>query len=130
MTMSKVTGFESGPTSSGMMTWYKARLACGHSWSVASDPWGPIVGVNVGDEKPCEVCDDIAADIAWLETLDIKTVHHVRFKERGGGVYLYYRLDHTSPSSFMLIRGTAATPAIDTVLRRIRLSPISPTEQA
>jgi hypothetical protein len=127
--MSNITGFTSGPTSSGLLTWYAATLNCGHQWSERSNPWVPLETKKVGDEVFCEVCKHQTDNLAWLEALDPKVVFRSRFDPRFGGQYHFYRRDHDSPSGVILIGGVAATPAIDELLRKKRISPLSPTER-
>ena len=127
--MSKVTGFQQEPTSSGFSVSYQATLDCGHLAYAGYYKQFPA-DVAIGSELPCERCKTIAEQISWLESLDVKRVHHVRFRKRFGGTYTYYELNRESPSNFYSIGGTYATPEIDGVLRRIGLSPISPTEPA
>lgn len=129
--MSTVSGFTSGPTSSGMLTWHAATLSCGHNWHDRQHPWSPVESVKVGDSVVCERCTTNAAEEQWLRDLDYSQVHHSRFDPRFGGLYRFYRLDHTSPSNFMIIGGVAATPAIDAILRtKTNCGPLSPTEPA
>lgn len=89
-----------------------------------------IVSPALGDVVECEACASIARSFAWLEALDVP-IHHARYREfGGGGSYYLYKLDQTSPSNFMLIGSVPALPAFDELLRRRRISPISPTEAA
>lgn len=127
--MAKILSFHTKPTSSGLGVSHIARLDCGHDHYAGYYQDFPS-DVVVGSEVVCERCETIAKQIEWLEQLDVKTVHHVRFRVRFGGTYTYYKLDKTSPSCFLSIGGTYATPEIDATLRKIGLSPISPTEQA
>ena len=125
--MSKVTGFESGPTSSGLLTWHAATLDCGHRFY--SKNYQPVTA-QLGEEVSCESCNTNCRQVEWLEALDAKTVHHVRYRPRFGGTYTFYKLDYSSPSNFLSIGGTYATPEIDEILKRKGLSPLSPTEVA
>src|SRR5271156_448863 len=127
--MSKVVSFSSQPTSSGFGVCHMAQLDCGHDAYAGYYKTFPDE-VVVGSELSCERCKEIAEAIAWLNALDVKTVHHVRFRPRFGGTYTFYKLDSTSPSNFLSIGGCHATPEIDAVLRRIGLLPISPSEAA
>jgi hypothetical protein len=127
--MSKVTGFGQHPTSSGMGIVHIALLDCGHEAYAGYFQTFPA-DVIIGSELPCGQCKTIAEQIAWLEALDPKVVHHVRYRPRFGGTYTFYKLDVTSPSGFFSIGGTYATPEIDAILQHKGLSPISPTEQA
>lgn len=130
MKTSTVTGFTSGPTTSGLLTWYAATLTCGHRW-YDEHSYGPIKNVNVGDVKECKTCEQHEKEEQWLRDLDYSQVHHSRFDPRFGGQYRFYRLDRTSPSNFMLIGGVAATPAIDAILlTKTNCGPLSPTERA
>jgi len=122
---SKIIGFESGPTSSGILTWYHAKLDCGH---IHSGGWEPI-NLPLGTEIDCKDCDGLAADIAWLKAFNPAEIHHARFSARFSGQYHLYRRDDTSPSGFMLIRSLPSTPEIDAILHEIRISPLSPTER-
>lgn len=126
--MPKIIGFSQQPTTSGMSTVYSAKLECGHLWH---EPYyyAPMTA-QLGEDKVCEGCAMNAHQEAWLEALDSETVHHIRFSPRFGGTYTFYKLDHTSPSNFFSIGGCYATPAIDKILQRKGLSPISPTEAA
>ena len=87
---------------------------------------------KVGDQIACGECDKHAERIAWLKTLNPKTVHHARFRPRhsGGGYYTLYTLDATSPSNFMSIGGIEATPEVDALLDAMRVAALSPTEPA
>lgn len=127
----RVDGFTQGPTSSGLMTWYAAVLDCGHKWYEKPTTWEPISTVGVGDSVECEQCRQLAKEEDWLRNLDYSQVHHARFNPRFGGQYHYYRRDVTSPSGFLLIGSTAATPRIDALLRtKTNCGPLSPTERS
>ncbi len=82
---------------------------------------------KIGDTVVCLACANEAAEVEWLKALDAGAVHHARFRY---GSYWLYAHDPSSPSGFMLIRGVSATPAIDAVLAKKRISPLSPTERA
>jgi hypothetical protein len=127
--MSKVTGFKEQPTSSGLGICHSASLDCGHETYAGYYKTFPA-DIVIGSELACERCADIQKQVAWLESIDPKSVHHARFRPRFGGTYTFYKYDPSSPSCFYSIGGTFATPEIDAVLRRIGISPISPTEQA
>ncbi len=97
MKTQKIVGFEQGPTSSGMMTWYCAVLACGHNWYDPTRSWAPIKGIsaNIGDDKECERCKHIAESVERLTNLDVVAEHinYFRFKPQFGGQYHAYKLD-------------------------------------
>jgi len=126
MPTSTITGFASGPTSSGLLTWHAANLACGHRHF--SEGWNiPHTG-KAGDVVECAECARHAERIEWLRNL-AEPVFRARYSERWGGQYHLYRRDTTSPTGVMLIGTVPATPAIDEVLRQKRISPLSPTEE-
>lgn len=123
--MSKITGFTSGPTTSGFGTWHAATLDCGHKFYATRGP----LNAQIGAEVECETCQTNARDLEWLQALDASTVQHARYNERFGGRYLFYKRDTTSPTGVMLIGGVGATREIDALLRVKGISPLSPTEQ-
>lgn len=82
---------------------------------------------KVGDQVHCDTCDREDAQVEWLRSLDRSTVHHGRLRH---GSYYFYRYDAASPSCFFLIGGVMVSPRIEAVLRELKLSPLSPTEQA
>lgn len=128
--MSKVTGFKKQPTSSGLGICHSAMLDCGHEAYAGYYKAFPA-DVKVGSELPCERCQAIAKQVAWIDSLDPKTVHHIRFRNRFGGTYTFYKFDQASPSNFFSIGGCYATPETDAAIARKRLvAPISPTEIA
>jgi hypothetical protein len=87
--------------------------------------------VTIGDVKECVRCAENAREEQWLRDLDYSQVHHSRYRQFGGGIYYFYRLDKTSPSGFMLIGGVSATAAIDEILKtKTNCGPLSPTERA
>jgi len=82
---------------------------------------------KVGDAFECVECDRDAEQTAWLKNpANLAGIHHTR--ARYNSIYLY-RLDPTSPSGFMLVRGVSATKEHEALLRG-SLSPLSPTERA
>lgn len=132
MKTQKIVGFEQGPTSSGMMTWYCAVLACGHNWYDPTRSWEPIKGIsaNIGDEKECERCKYIADSVERLTNLDVvaERINYFRFKPNFGGQYHAYKLDSTSPTGVLLHSSYPACPEIDAVIDSRRLCTLSPTE--
>lgn len=122
-----VTGFASGQClSPSWMTWKAAQLDCGHTFSKEA-----LETIKVGDVKRCDACETLAREEQWLRDLDYSQVHHSRYRENFGGRYLFYRLDKTSPSNFMLIGAVQATTAIDEILKtKTNCGPLSPTERA
>lgn len=126
--MSKITAFGQHPTTSGMLTCYVAPLDCGHDHY--SEGWKPFpVEVTVGSQVECSACAEEKRSAEWVEALDAATVHHARFDPRFGGRYLFYRLDQSSPSGFMLIGAAKATKAVDAIIDRKHLCALSPTER-
>ena len=128
--MSKVTGFKQQPTLSGLGIFHSATLDCGHEAYAGYYKTFPA-DVVVGSELPCERCQVIAEQVAWIESLDPKTVHHIRFRDRFGGTYTFYKFDQSSPSNFFSLGGCYATSETDAAIARKGLiAPISPTEAA
>lgn len=134
---SRVTGFAYGPTSSGLMNWHACTLDCGHmkyltagaSWT-STDVRNYPGSEKIGDVVECDECKGIAAQLQRLAAIDVTTVHHARYRQQFGGRYTLYRIDKTSPSGFISIDSFQAVPQIDSLLSRMGISPISPTEPA
>lgn len=132
--MSKITGFTSGATSSGMMTWYAAVLDCGH-WHY-SEGWSPFPAtVVVGSDVACQKCVDLKAAEERLEALDLSQVAYMRFSNRFAypdqgilGQYHAYKRDQSSPSGVTLLCSFPATKNIDAIIDRKRICTMSPTE--
>lgn len=125
--MNKVIGFEQGPTSSGMMTWYAARLDCGHA--VYSDGWKPFPStVCLGTEFECQDCINHHAACNRLESLNLSEVAYLRFNTRFGGRYLAYRRDKESPTGVINFDAFPATKEIDEIIDRRHIPTLSPTE--
>jgi len=128
--VSKILSFSNHPTSSGFGTVYVAHLSCGHEEYSGNYNLFPDTTI-IGLEIDCARCATIATQVAMIEALDPKDVHHIRFRTRFGGTYTFYKLDHTSPSNFFSIGGCYATPETDAAIARMKLvAPISPTEAA
>ena len=84
---------------------------------------------QVGDAVACKGCEQEAHDAEWLEQLDIATVILSRYRDWcGQGSYYFYKHDPSSPSGKMLIGSVRACAAIEAILNRRRISPLSPTE--
>lgn len=83
----------------------------------------------VGDEVDCERCDRFAVALAALEALDRRALSHARYRNSCGvGVFYVYRRATESPSGVLLEMSIEARPEAEDLLRRMRLSPLSPTE--
>ena len=111
------------------------RCVCGKF--VSSLLWYPDASkesdrlTKVGDYIPCKECETIKNQVKWIESLDPKRVHHIRFRPHFGGTYTFYRLDRTSPSNFSSIGGCYANSETDAAIARMKfVAPISPTESA
>jgi hypothetical protein len=104
----------------------------GQGWTITfmPRPHNPEhVVTAVGDQLDCEECAKEASGLEWLRNLDVSQVHHARLRT-GFNLYFFYKLDHTSPSCFSSIGCVKQTPAVDELLRTLRISPLSPTEAA
>jgi hypothetical protein len=123
-----IVRFESGPTTSGLLTWYHAVLDCGHSATAGPHPWVPPT-MSIGETLDCVECANEKQQYAWLQALDPGIVFRSRFRITvGRPSYFFYRRDKQSPSGVMLIGSVGATQAIDELLAAKGISPLSPTE--
>jgi len=121
-----VVRFDSGRTSSGMLTYYSAVLSCGHSKS-QQNPWKPIEGWKLGDLFVCTECKRLAEQEEWLRNL-VEPIQHARFKPDYGNIWALYRQDTTSPTGVQLIGTVTDTPRIRELIDSKRIATLSPTE--
>ena len=119
--MTKVLSIETRYSgSSWLQVPYKlAHLACGHE---------DILGADSVSEMECSTCKAISDSLERLQAIT-EPVCHARFNPRFGGAYMLYKRDTISPSGVMLITSVVAGPAIDAQLRKMGISPLSPTER-
>jgi hypothetical protein len=133
--MATIKSFTSGPTSSGMMTWYAAILDCGH-WHYSPESWSPFpASMPVGTEVECSKCAEHKKAEEFLNNVDMTGIAYLRFSPRWAypeqgilGQYHAYRREPTSPTGVLHAWSVPATKAIDAIIDRRRLCTMSPTE--
>ena len=86
---------------------------------------------HVGEIVECKRCIHATRSLDILrEAIESGEIHHTR--QKGTQIHAY-RLDHNSPSNFMLVCSVEETPQVREYFKslgRTGLSPLSPTERA
>lgn len=82
---------------------------------------------KVGDIVECHNCDTQVATMKMLRERKSEILL-ARYRPQFGGTYSFYKHDNKSPTGKNLFASLSANPTVESFLKEINCSPLSPTE--